>query len=174
MKKHILTIIGCAVLATWVLAEVVQVKNTAEGYRIGTTSTQKIGFFGATPVVKQTGVTVADGGAQILSNQLASAAAQTQVVKAGATQVALTLNSATLTYVASIDNGTGMMASVSVVTNASVNTVWGFATTTPQVVITNSIAAASVATNQIVGTVATSALSTNVVTALRNLGLAGD
>jgi hypothetical protein len=98
----------------------------------------------------------------VLSNQVATAATQTQVVKAGTTQVALTLNSATLTYVASVDNGTGIMATVSVVTNASVNAVFGFATTTPQVVITNTIAAVDAATNVVVGSSVTN--STGVMT----------
>jgi len=54
MKKTLFILIGCAAIATLVLAEVVQVKNTAAGYQIGTSVNQKIGFFGAAPVVRQT------------------------------------------------------------------------------------------------------------------------
>lgn len=32
-----------------------QVRNTAAGYKIGTAATQKVGFFGATPVVQPSG-----------------------------------------------------------------------------------------------------------------------
>lgn len=32
-----------------------QVKNTSAGYKVGTAATQKVGFFGATPVVQPSG-----------------------------------------------------------------------------------------------------------------------
>jgi len=37
-----------------VYAESTKVKNTGAGYQIGSSVTQKVGFFGATPVVRQT------------------------------------------------------------------------------------------------------------------------
>jgi hypothetical protein len=148
MKKILFTLCGVALVATAVYAASTQIKNTAAGYLIGTTADQLVGFFGATPVAQQS-VPAAGATATILSNQL----------KAATTQATLTVNSATLTYVASVDSGTGIMATISVVTNASINTVFGFASST-----------AGAATNEIVGTVAP-ASATNAVKALRNLGL---
>lgn len=36
-----------------------QVRNTSAGYKIGTAVTQKVGFYGVTPVVQPVGVTQA-------------------------------------------------------------------------------------------------------------------
>lgn len=64
----------------------------------------------------------------------ATQAALTQVVKPAATQAALTLHTMVITNAhADVTNV------VTVVTNATINTVWGFATTTPQVIETNTI-----------------------------------
>jgi hypothetical protein len=57
MKKLILSLLGVALIATLIYAESTQQKNTGAGLQIGTSATQKIGFFGATPVVQQTAVT---------------------------------------------------------------------------------------------------------------------
>jgi len=65
----------------------------------------------------------------------ATNAASSATVKAAATQASLTL------YTMVITNAHADVTNVvSVVTNVTINTVWGFATTTPQVVVTNSSA----------------------------------
>lgn len=101
MKKNILLIIGCAVLATWALAEVVQVKNTAAGYQIGGSVNQKVGFHGAAPVVRQT-----------LTNTAPVLAT-------------LTVSSATITY-QGVDGSTNTL---SVVTNVTINAIAGYSGT---------------------------------------------
>lgn len=55
MKKlFLLLIVAVSVIAAAVYAESTQTRNTGEGLKLGTTVTQKVGFFGATPVVRQT------------------------------------------------------------------------------------------------------------------------
>jgi Ca2+/H+ antiporter len=54
MKKLILSLFGVALIATAVYAASTQMKNTGAGLYIGTTVAQKLGFYGATPVVRQT------------------------------------------------------------------------------------------------------------------------
>ena len=113
MKRFILIAVGiCAIAVGVVLAESTKIKETGAGMQIGTTSTQKIGFYGATPVVKQTGVT-----------------------NAGAALATLTVSSATLTYQA-IDGSTG---TISVVTNVAINTIAGFTTTNQANAINNAL-----------------------------------
>lgn len=160
MKKLILSLFGVALIATAVYAASTQIKNTGAGLYIGTASTQKISFFGADPIVRPT---ISAAGTTTGS----AAVALTQATKAAETQAALTVSSATITY-QGVDGSTN---SISVVTNVTINTVWGFATTTPQLLTTSTV-------NTIYGfTTAAQAdgLTTRVNTqrtALVNLGLA--
>jgi hypothetical protein len=113
MKRFLLIAAGICVIAIGVvIAESTKIKETGAGMQIGTTATQKIGFFGAAPVVKQTGVT-----------------------NAGAALATLTVSSATITYQA-VDGST---SSVSVVTNVAINAVAGFASTNQANAINNSL-----------------------------------
>jgi hypothetical protein len=109
-------------------------KNTGAGLQIGTTADQKIGFFAADPVVQPTAAAQAAVG-----TTGAAAVALTQATKAAATQAALTLYTEThiITNVFPADV-TNVYTVVSV-TNATINTVWGFATTTPQVLATSTV-----------------------------------
>lgn len=54
MKKQLLILAGICLVVTATYAAVTQLKQTGVGLYIGTAVTQKIGFFGATPVVRQT------------------------------------------------------------------------------------------------------------------------
>ena len=116
MKKHLITgVVGIVLLA---LAAV----GVRGGQRI-----RVIDVDGSNAPVASAAINV--------SLTAATNAADQAVVKAGATQVALTLYSMTITNAhADVTNV------VSVVTNVTVNTVFGFASTTPQVVVTNSSA----------------------------------
>lgn len=105
MKKLISLIAACAALAFVSSAfAVTQIKDTSAGYQIADSATQKVGFFGATPVVQPT------------------AAAQAALATTGSTNVILTLSSASITY-AGVDGSTN---TISVVTNVAVNAVWGY------------------------------------------------
>ena len=191
MKKQLLIVagvVGIAVVAVFAQTAAVNIWSDYLGLHIGAKSTDKIGFYGATPVAKQTGVT--NAGSVLVTLTQAVKPAETQValsqaVKAAATEATLTLNTATISYVASVDGGTGIMAEVSVVTNASIVSVFGFADTTPQVVLTstvNSVFGFASTTPQVLATSTVNAVaglpSTNtingIVNALRNLGLAGN
>lgn len=55
-----------------------QVRNTAAGYKIGTATSQKVGFFAATPVVQQAS-----------ANQAAATDATTVITLANALRTAL-------------------------------------------------------------------------------------
>jgi hypothetical protein len=73
MKKLILSLFGVALIATAVYAASTQMKNTGAGLQIATTAAQKLGFFGATPIVQpatnlQLAVTVGAGDATTVSN----------------------------------------------------------------------------------------------------------
>lgn len=63
-------------------------RNTSAGKRIGTAPTQKIGFFGATPVVQPSGATqvaATDAAStQALANSLRTALVQLGIIKGGA------------------------------------------------------------------------------------------
>ena len=101
MKKLILSLFGVALIATAVYAASTQMKNTGAGLYIGTTVAQKLGFYGATPVVRQT---------------------MTNTAPVLAT---LTVSSATITY-AGVDGSTN---SISVVTNVAINAIAGYSGT---------------------------------------------
>jgi hypothetical protein len=101
MKKLILSLFGVALIATAVYAASTQMKNTGAGLYIGTTVAQKLGFYGATPVVRQT-----------LTNTAPVLAT-------------LTVSSATITY-AGVDGSTN---SISVVTNVAINAIAGYSGT---------------------------------------------
>jgi hypothetical protein len=101
MKKIILSLFGVALIATAVYAASTQMKNTGAGLYIGTTVLQKVGFYGATPVVRQT-----------LTNTAPVLAT-------------LTVSSATITY-AGVDGSTN---SISVVTNVAINAIAGYSGT---------------------------------------------
>ena len=57
--KKILIALGCCCFAVAVYAASTQMKNTGAGLQIGTAVGQKVGFYGATPVVRQTVATTA-------------------------------------------------------------------------------------------------------------------
>lgn len=121
---------------TGILA-VVQIKQTNAGLRIGTKAADLIGFYGTTPVVRQT-VTNTVGVLGTQSQVVKAAATQaqlTQVTKAAATQAALTLSTANYDFLVA----DGSTQTVVVVTNVVIGTVWGFVSTTPQVIVTNTI-----------------------------------
>jgi hypothetical protein len=101
MKKLILSLFGVALIATAVYAASTQIKNTGAGYQIGTAVGQKVGFYGAAPVVRQT---------------------VTNTIPVLAT---LTVSSATITY-AGVDGSTN---SLSVVTNVTINAIAGYSGT---------------------------------------------
>jgi hypothetical protein len=107
MKLNFRPLFAIAFLVIFVgfLQAETQIKNTGAGYQIGTAASQKIGLFGATPVVQQ-----------------AFGSAITNVP----TAVALTVSSAAITY-AGVDGSTNTL---SVVTNVTVNAVAGYANTT--------------------------------------------
>jgi hypothetical protein len=163
MKKIILSLFGVALIATAVYAASTQMKNTGAGLYIGTASTQKIGFFGAAPIVRPT---ISAAGTTTGS----AAVALTQSSKAASTAVALTQHKATIIYCNGFDT-TNTYASVEVVTNVTVNAVYGFASDTP-VVITNEAVNAvyGFTTEAQANAVATNL--TGVRSALVNLGLA--
>jgi uncharacterized membrane protein YbhN (UPF0104 family) len=149
MKKlHLLVLAGVALVAVSVYA-IEQVRRDAAGLHIGSAVTDRIGMWGATPVVRQT-----------ITNTAPAAVALTQAVKAAATQAALTVSSATITY-QGVDGSTN---SISVVTNVTINTVWGFATTTPQVLATSTV-------NEVYGYTTSNQLNA-VRNALVNVGIA--
>jgi hypothetical protein len=165
MKKLILSLFGVALVATAVYAASTQMKNTGAGLQIGTTADQKIGFFAADPVVQPTAAAQAAVG-----TTGAAAVALTQATKAAATQAALTLYTEThiITNVFPADV-TNVYTVVSV-TNATINTVWGFATTTPQVLATSTVNTVYGYTTSTQGD-AIVTLVNAIRTALVNLGL---
>jgi hypothetical protein len=72
MKKFTLTMLGVALVLTAVYAASTQTKNTGAGMQIATTSSQKLGFWGATPTNQ---LTIAIGGisdAERLTNLIAA------------------------------------------------------------------------------------------------------
>lgn len=89
-----------------------QIRRTGAGLVIGEGATDKIGFFGATPVAKQAGVT-----------------------NAPAVLATLTKNSATITYLG-VDGSTN---SVSVITNVTINAIAGVPSTNTVNAIVNTL-----------------------------------
>lgn len=60
--KWILCLVGAAIIATAVYAESTKIKDTGAGYLIGTSSTQKIGFWGVAPTNQiGIGITLTNG-----------------------------------------------------------------------------------------------------------------
>jgi hypothetical protein len=73
MKKAFITIAALvAIYAIAVFAESTQQKNTGAGLQIGTTSTQKIGFWGATPTNQLVVTTIGVSDAGRLTNLLSA------------------------------------------------------------------------------------------------------
>jgi hypothetical protein len=173
-----------------------------QGKHFGIRTNDSLAFFGATPVHRQTGVTLSGiGAATIKSNVLKAASTQvaltqykenqTNLLKAATTQVTLTMQKSNMVFLAITAANTTGEVTLAVVTNVTVSTVWGFASTTAGVVtnegstlvVTNvavntvwglASTTAGVATNEVIGAVDGNASMTNIVNALRNLGLAGD
>lgn len=109
--KKIISIIAVLALAGAAYAQSTKIKQDAEGLKIGG-SGDSIGFFGATPVAKQTGVT-----------------------NAPAVLATLTKNSATITYL----GADGSTNSISVVTNVTINAIAGVPSTNTVNAIVNTI-----------------------------------
>jgi hypothetical protein len=167
MKKlHLLLLAGVALVAVSVYAYE-QVRRDAQGLHIGSAVTDRIGMWGATPVVRQT-----------ITNTAPVLGTLTQSSKAASTAVTVNVGTATLTVsftplTVDVTNAagavsacwTGCTATVAgVVTSAVPNTVYGFASDTA-VVITNT------AINAIAGYSGTNQLN-QVRNALVNVGIA--
>jgi hypothetical protein len=104
MKKQLLIVagmVGIAAVAVFAQTAAVYVWSDNLGLHIGTKATDKIGFYNATPVVKQT------------------------VTNTAPVLATLTVSSATLTYSA-IDGSTGTL---SVVTGVVINAIAGYSGT---------------------------------------------
>jgi hypothetical protein len=101
MKKlHLLILAGVALVAVSVYAYE-QVRRDAQGLHIGSAVTDRIGMWGATPVVRQT------------------------ITNTAPVLATLTVSSATITY-AGVDGSTN---SISVVTNVAINAIAGYSGT---------------------------------------------
>jgi hypothetical protein len=101
MKKlHLLILAGVALVAVSVYAYE-QVRRDAAGLHIGSAVTDRIGMWGATPVVRQT------------------------ITNTAPVLATLTVSSATITY-SGVDGSTN---SISVVTNVAINAIAGYSGT---------------------------------------------
>lgn len=142
MKKLISLLAAFAVLAFVSSAfAVTQIKDTSAGYQIADSATQKVGFFGATPVVQPTSANqaaVTNAGATNVILTVSSGAAPSLTVSSGAAP-SLTLSTAvldingtnwtvvtnvTITAAAPVTNVA--ITAAAPVTNVAVNTVWGY------------------------------------------------
>lgn len=136
--KKILIAAGCLCIAGLVWGQATAMLPYLDylGLHIGSAATEKIGFHGATPVVQgvlpSAGTTTASGAVTV---------SLSPSVVAGATAVAVTPITATY-YMASQNGGTCDTA-VAVVTNVTVNAVYGFASS--QATITTVVGSATVA-----------------------------
>jgi len=159
-KLLILTAIGfVATLAVVYAAS--NVKETGAGLWLGSKSTDKVGFFGATPVVRQTlsAAPTVTASASVTGTTVAKAAATqvalSQAVKAAETQVAVTpvrqavVNSATI----SLDT-VALTSFEALVAGGGTQTVWAF------------VASADIVTNATANTGTINVLTTNDVNAV--------
>lgn len=65
MKKSIIISVASLALAGAAFAESTKIKDTGAGLKIGTTATQKIGFYGVTPIVQPTIAAAPTNGADL-------------------------------------------------------------------------------------------------------------
>jgi hypothetical protein len=133
--KTLLALLSIALLTLSAQAQYKSVKETGAGILIGKTTTQKVGFFAATPVVQQTGagrtalqtigILAADGtttasataGAATLSQAIGTVTSEAVTTAAGA-DYTLTLTNTLITassyLCVTVDNGTNTTAGLAV------------------------------------------------------------
>lgn len=155
MKYILATILTLALAASATAADRTQLKLTGEGYQVGTTANQAVGFFGATPAVQpssasQVALTNVFSTVSIAPVKVTNTSAQAALTVGTSADIITNVTiSLTTTDIKYLDEGstprtntvvtgaTLTLASISGVTNVTINTVHGYTTALPTVVMTD-------------------------------------
>ena len=145
MKKLLLILAGVAAVAVVVVLAAPPPYDDNAGHHIPGNA-----IIGGTLTVGGVQITATNSGTSaVLSNKMATAAVLATTSKAASTAGAVTVLTKSITY-QGVDGSTNTL---NVVTNVTINAVYGFASDTSVVLTGATVAAVSAATNVVVGTV---------------------